>query len=102
MKSELKPFVLCFLLFLFGGSLLASDPPAKPAATPAAKNSSQTMDEDTMRFEGEKRYGANCGRCHRAPQKLSPRAMATAIRHMRVRATLTDEDMHYILWYMTR
>jgi mono/diheme cytochrome c family protein len=53
------------------------------------------------RFEGEKRYRANCGRCHMAPHKFPPRMMATIVRHMRVRATITDEDMHYILRYMT-
>jgi mono/diheme cytochrome c family protein len=53
------------------------------------------------RFEGEKRYRANCGRCHMAPHKFPPRMMATIVRHMRVRATITDEDMHFILRYMT-
>jgi mono/diheme cytochrome c family protein len=53
------------------------------------------------RFEGEKRYRANCGRCHMAPHKFPPRMMATIVRHMRVRATITDEDMHIILRYMT-
>jgi mono/diheme cytochrome c family protein len=53
------------------------------------------------RYEGEKRYRANCGRCHMAPHKFPPRMMATIVRHMRVRATITDEDMHYILRYMT-
>jgi hypothetical protein len=28
--------------------------------------------------------------------------MATIVRHMRVRATITDDDMHLILHYMTR
>ncbi len=55
----------------------------------------------TARFEGEKRYRANCGRCHMAPHKFPPRMMATIVRHMRVRATITDEDMQYILRYMT-
>ena len=27
--------------------------------------------------------------------------MATIVRHMRVRATITDEDMNFILRYMT-
>jgi len=27
--------------------------------------------------------------------------MATAVRHMRVRGMLTDEDMKYVLYYMT-
>jgi mono/diheme cytochrome c family protein len=53
------------------------------------------------RLEGEKRYRANCGRCHMAPHKFPPRMMATIVRHMRVRATITDEDMKFILRYMT-
>lgn len=54
------------------------------------------------RIEGEKRFHANCGRCHMAPQKFPSREMATIIRHMRVRATITDEDMRLILKYMTQ
>ena len=59
-------------------------------------------DADTMRADGEQRFRANCGRCHASPQKFSPRVMSTVIRHMRVRATLTDEDMRLILSYMTQ
>jgi cytochrome c5 len=58
-------------------------------------------DAAASRFEGEKRYRANCGRCHMAPHKFPPRMMATIERHMRVRATLTDEDVKYIVRYMT-
>jgi hypothetical protein len=28
--------------------------------------------------------------------------MATIVRHMRVRATITDEDMRLVLFYMTQ
>jgi mono/diheme cytochrome c family protein len=88
----------------------AKDPapsaPAAPAATsrtPSARPSpAKQEDEDALRLEGEKRFRANCGRCHQAPHKLSPRMMATAVRHMRVRATITDEDMRVILHYMTQ
>lgn len=55
-----------------------------------------------MRTLGEQRFRANCGRCHAAPQKFPPRAMATIVRHMRVRATITDEDMRLVLFYMTQ
>ncbi len=68
-------------------------------AQPAA---AKPEDKDALRLEGEKRFHANCGRCHQAPHKLPPRMMATAIRHMRVRATITDEDMRLILHYMTQ
>ncbi|MGH9744446.1 MAG: c-type cytochrome [Candidatus Acidiferrum sp.] len=59
------------------------------------------LDERAMRIEGEKRFHTNCGRCHAAPQKFPPRAMGTIVRHMRVRAMITDEDMRLILRYMT-
>jgi mono/diheme cytochrome c family protein len=59
-------------------------------------------DADTQRVEGEQRFRANCGRCHAAPHKFPPRMMATIVRHMRVRATITDEDMRLILFYMTQ
>jgi mono/diheme cytochrome c family protein len=59
-------------------------------------------DTDTMRTQGEQRFRGNCGRCHAAPQKFPPRAMTTVLRHMRVRATITDEDMRLVLFYMTQ
>jgi mono/diheme cytochrome c family protein len=62
----------------------------------------QVTDSDSMRVQGEQRFHANCGRCHATPQKFPPRVMATVIRHMRVRATITDADMRLILSYMTQ
>jgi len=59
-------------------------------------------EERAARLEGEKRFRTNCGRCHQQPHKFPPRVMATAIRHMRVRAMITDEDMRFILRYMTQ
>lgn len=69
---------------------------------PSDKVHSNVLDARATRLEGEKRFHANCGRCHVAPHKFPPRAMATIIRHMRVRALITDEDMKYILSYMTQ
>jgi mono/diheme cytochrome c family protein len=66
---------------------------------PLATKQPSTEDQ---RAEGEKRFHNNCGRCHMAPQKFPPRVMAMVIRHMRVRATITDEDMRLILAYMTQ
>ena len=62
---------------------------------------SAIRDTRALRLEGEKRFRANCGRCHVAPPKFPPRAMATILRHMRVRALITDEDRRLILRYMT-
>jgi len=74
---------------------------AKPFATkPAATK--PVRDAAAERADGEKRFHANCGRCHPAPQKFPPRVMATIVRHMRVRATITDEDTRLILEFMTQ
>ena len=59
-------------------------------------------DAARMRIQGEQRFRANCGRCHAAPQKFPPRMMKTVLRHMRVRATITDEDMRLVLFYLTQ
>jgi mono/diheme cytochrome c family protein len=68
----------------------------------AAVTASDEAQDNSMRLEGEKRFHSNCGRCHAAPPKFSPRVTGTILRHMRVRAMLTDEDTRLILRYMTR
>ena len=81
---------------MFAGSTTTQQSPA--ANQPAA----QAPDAEALRLQGEERFRTNCGRCHQTPHKFPPRMMATIIRHMRVRATLTDEDMKLILRYMTQ
>jgi mono/diheme cytochrome c family protein len=72
-------------------------------STGGAKTAGSISAEERMeRLEGEKRFRTNCVRCHQPPHKFPPRVMAAAIRHMRVRAMLTDEDMRLILRYMTQ
>jgi mono/diheme cytochrome c family protein len=84
-----------------GSALFAGAPSGKKEANSAAAVVHYT-DADSMRLQGEQRFRANCGRCHAAPQKFPPRMMATVIRHMRVRATITDQDMRLVLFYMTQ
>lgn len=78
-----------------------ADSTDKSASSHEVSASSGTRDNRALRLEGEKRFRANCGRCHVAPPKFPPRAMATILRHMRVRALITDEDRRLILRYMT-
>ena len=81
------------------GTHAGSDAPRN--TSPKAAPGGVTHDA-ALRIEGEKRFRANCGRCHMAPHKFPPRAMGTIVRHMRVRAMITDEDMRLILRYMTQ
>ena len=71
-------------------------------ATPPTTVPPTAAQNRAARVEGEKRFGTNCGRCHMPPHKFPPKMMATIVRHMRVRALITDEDMRYILAYMTQ
>ena len=97
---RLRIIVASISLALISVLCVAGDSPrSNSATTPVVQNSAQA---DAMRLEGEKRFHANCGRCHAAPQKFPPRMMATIVRHMRVRATISDEDMRLVLYYLTQ
>jgi cytochrome c5 len=91
---------LCLTMAAVAGSNNNKDSAATAPA--AAAPTHAPAQDDPLRLEGEKRYHANCGRCHNAPPRFAPRMMATIVRHMRVRATITDQDMHLILHYMTQ
>jgi mono/diheme cytochrome c family protein len=92
--------IALFCTLALSSSLYAGEPSSnkQPSNEPVVHNT----DIENMRAQGEQRYRANCGRCHTVPQKFPPRMMATVLRHMRVRATITDEDMRLVLFYMTR
>jgi cytochrome c5 len=70
---------------------------AKPAAqaTVTAKASSAKQEE-----LGGKKFDANCGRCHNAPEQLPASITGTVLRHMRVRASLSAQDEKDILRYL--
>src|SRR5258708_39413210 len=79
------------------------DADGKDKDTPAtAVTGTHTAQDDTMRLAGEKRFHSNCARCHASPPKFSPRMVGTIVRHMRVRATITEEDTRLILHYMSQ
>jgi cytochrome c5 len=96
---RVKIIIASGVIALISVLCVAGDAPRNASTTPVAQSSAQA---NAMRLEGEKRFRANCGRCHAAPQKFPPRMMATIVRHMRVRATITDEDMRLVLFYMTQ
>lgn len=105
MKMKTNPYyeswilvVLCVLAFT--SSIVAGPPASGKDANVAVV--AQSTESESMRFQGEQRFRANCGRCHAAPHKFPPRMMKTILRHMRVRAMLTNEDQRLILFYMTQ
>lgn len=71
-------------------ALAAANDPAR-AKTKAAVTASD---------EPERAYRVNCGRCHKPPDGLPSRVTSTVIRHMRVRAGLTEKDEMLIRKFM--
>jgi len=70
--------------------------------TPAPAQKSHTLSQSKAKLsqEGERRFQANCGRCHNSPDSLSPREVKAVLQHMRVRAMLSAEDERLILNYL--
>jgi len=64
------------------------------------KTQTGTQDAKANASEGEKRFRTNCGRCHNAPEAISPREARAVVRQMRVRAMLSTEDEKFILRYL--
>jgi cytochrome c5 len=92
------------LVLLSLGSLSAQQPaanPTGPKSDPAKKVAISTPPPAPAEPDpGERKFQANCSRCHTAPQQLSPRIVGTVVRHMRVRASLSAEDERDILRYL--
>jgi cytochrome c553 len=50
--------------------------------------------------DGERKFATHCGRCHNPPRQLSREAAPAVLRHMRVRAMLTEADEKAIIEFM--
>ena len=99
--SAVSLALVLMTMFLALSAAARTEDAKKDSGAPAV-SASHTAQDGAMSLEGEKRFRSNCSRCHAAPPKFPPRMMATIIRHMRVRANITDEDRRLILRYMTQ
>lgn len=70
------------------------------AATPGKGGQQPVKKAAAAQNPGERKFQENCGRCHTAPEQLSPRIAGTVLRHMRVRASLSAETERDILRYL--
>jgi cytochrome c5 len=97
MRTLLLTLLLILVLGLSLKALAKQQPGkqnAKSSTTATAANKNGATDP------GEQRFKENCGRCHIAPESLSPREVKAVVQHMRARAMLTAEDEKLILKYL--
>lgn len=100
MKSR-NVFILSVFLGSFAGIASAAANP-NPQAAPSishtdkdqtAKAKAPPQHED----DGQRIFQQNCARCHNAPEGFSPRISGTVVRHMRVRASLSQHEEEELL-----
>jgi len=83
---------LCLVSALGLVAQKGSTPPIKPAANGAIRKQ--------PRSEGERVFQQNCWRCHTAPEGFPSRISGTIVRHMRVRASLSQHDEQVLLKFL--
>lgn len=104
--KNMKVYLVAFVVFawLFVVARGSAGPPQQQqpqknnkTSAPSSEPGSDKTDESA---EGQKRFEANCGRCHQPPEDISPREVKAVMRHMRVRANLSAEDERLILKFL--
>jgi cytochrome c5 len=75
---------------------LAAKQNAAPSAAPSNGSAAQKQQVQPQN-EGERVFQQNCSRCHNAPEGFSPRISGTIVRHMRIRASLSEHDEEELL-----
>jgi len=53
--------------------------------------------KDDKQDEGQRIFAQRCSNCHNAPEGFSPRISGTVVRHMRVRALLSQHEEEELL-----
>jgi cytochrome c5 len=93
------PLALTTLLFF--GNEAASQKASQPASEPPAKTQvAPTKPTPHAQDEGDIVFQQHCSRCHTAPDGFSPRISGTVLRHMRVRASLSEQDEQQLLRFL--
>ena len=72
-----------------------SDAATHSVPKPATAKSKKELTPDQM-------YKANCTRCHSELPTMDARRTATIVRHMRIRANLTEREAHAIFEYLKK
>lgn len=96
-------------LLLLSASLvpLQAMPESKPQTQAAQQTAAKAGAKQTVaakssvhQDEGQRIFEQNCSRCHTTPEGFSPRISGTVMRHMRVRASLSQHDEQELLRFL--
>jgi cytochrome c5 len=99
------PLSVMIVLASFMSSKAAPQSDAAPqskaqSASNAAKKQAPEAKGAVHTDEGQRVFDQNCSRCHTAPDGFSSRISGTVVRHMRVRASLSQHDEQELLRFL--
>ena len=97
MMMNLKYGTAC-ALFLASVSVCAvSAQQSSGTPTPPARAVVPSKQVTQNPGDGEQIFQQHCSRCHTTPEGFSPRISGTIVRHMRVRASLSEREEKELL-----
>jgi cytochrome c2 len=70
---------------------------APPSTASPARAAAPTHVAQQHVNEGQRIFEQNCSRCHNPPDGFSQHISGTVVRHMRVRANLSEHDMKELM-----
>jgi cytochrome c5 len=85
-------------LLLAGSAAIGQMNGAQPDTPPSGSTPQKIQATNSNR--GEQVFHQNCYRCHQEPRGFSPSISGTIAKHMRVRASLSDEDYKALLKFL--
>jgi cytochrome c5 len=105
MSLKHVPYCLLFLAATCGSSNAAPQVQDHAQATSQtagqkARKQGAAKHNSVHQDEGDRVFQQNCSRCHAAPEGFSPRISGTVVRHMRVRASLSQHDEQELLRFL--
>jgi cytochrome c5 len=93
MKLTIFMTYACAAAAILSTAMAAQTPStATPVRQPAPTHVAQQHPN-----EGQRIFEQNCSRCHNPPDGFSQHISGTVVRHMRVRANLSEHDMKALM-----
>lgn len=91
---KITKWIAAYQMIAFPLLVLAQSSGSAPVKPPPPKRTQAQLQQSA---DGGRVFVQNCSRCHNAPEGFSPRISGSIVRHMRVRANLSEKDVEAIL-----
>jgi cytochrome c5 len=98
--TQRHALALALLLASIPSALSAQEQTAPKAPTQQGVKKFPKAVSQSHAVSGEQVFAQNCSRCHAAPQGFAPRISGTVAMHMRVRASLSQEETQELLRFL--